>query len=141
MTGAELLQAIIDERAAPPTGITTLNLAGTHRWLTSIAPGRAVFAWPVGSSHHNLEGNVLCSWTMAVADQAMFLAGCGLMGEGETTRMQHFSFSSVQEFGSGVVTVEAIVTREGAIAHGRCVFTDERGEHLASVLATFAVIH
>lgn len=139
MNGAELLQAILDERADPPSGIATLGLAGTHRWLTEIAPGRAVFAWPVGTSHHNLEGNVLCSWTVAVADQALFLAGCGLMHDGETTRMQHLSFSSEQEFGSGVVTVDATARRDGDVVHGRC--TVGSGEQVfATVLATLAVV-
>ncbi len=33
LTGAELLEAIQEERSDPPSGIATFGLDDTHRWL------------------------------------------------------------------------------------------------------------
>ncbi len=140
-TGMELLEAIRAERADPPSGIRTLGLDVTHRWITSLSPGRVQFAWPIDDHHFNLEAAVICSWTVAVADQALFFAGTSLCGEGEGTRMADLHLQAIANIESGPVSVDAVIDqRIGNRMFATCTMTLPDGTVAARVVATLDVI-
>src|SRR4051812_13314317 len=99
----EMIAAIRAERADPPSGIRTLGLEGTHRWLTVLEPGHATFEWPVDEAHSNLEGAVICTWTAALGDQVLFFATNTLCEDGEQTRMVRFSLDCLEPITDGVL--------------------------------------
>jgi acyl-coenzyme A thioesterase PaaI-like protein len=139
-TGMQMIEAIRAERAAPPSGIRTLGLDLTHRWITDLGPGHVTFAWPVGSDHFNLEHAVICSWTAAVADQAIFFASNTLCGEGEGTRTTDLHLRALHNIGEGVVTVVCRIhdhTTERMFAS--CDFILADGRLAAQVTATLDI--
>ena len=140
-TGPELLQAIQEERADPPSGIATLGLDGTHRWLERLEPGRALFHWDVDDAYMNLEGAVICSWIAAIGDQALFFASTSLCGENEGTRMAEFHVQLMENITGGTVTLDASIHRRTAERmFGECRFLDPDGSMMASMTATIDII-
>lgn len=140
-TGMDLIEAIKREEHDPPAGIATLGLAGTHRWLTELAPGRAAFSWPVDPAYANLEGAVICSWTVALADQALFFAGQTLCGEGTTTRMRSLQLDCVRNIDQGEVEIVATIDEQlSDKLFGRCEFRASDGSLLARVAATIDLV-
>jgi len=139
--GMDLIREIREERAAPPSGIVTLGLAGSHRWLTDIEPGRVEMRWPVDASHHNLEDAVICSWIIAVADQAMFFASNSVCRDGESTRTTDLQLKCLQNITTGVATLVATVRqRVDDRLYCACdVFLDDGGL-AATVTATIDVV-
>lgn len=134
MNGMELIEAIRAERADPPSGIVTLGLAGTHHWLTDLGPGHAVFEWPVDDAHANLEGAVICSWTMALGDQVLFFASNTLCGDGESTRMIRCALDCLEPITGGILRIDGRVEeRTGDQLTCRCEYHLEDGT-LAAVL-------
>lgn len=132
-TGMELVDAIRAERAKPPSGISTLELDRTHRWLTEVEPGRVVMIWKVEDRYANLEGAVICSWLVALADQALFFASNTICGEGESTRMRDLQFRHLRNIMAGSVTIEAVIDdRVDDDMIGRCSFTTD--DELAAVV-------
>jgi len=140
-TGMQMIEAIRAERAAPPSGIHTLGLDVTHRWITDIGPGHVTFAWPVGAEHFNLEQSVICSWTAAIADQAIFFATNTLCDDGEGTRTTDLHLRALHNIGEGMVTVEARVRdRAPDRMYATCDFTLADGRLAAQVTATLDVL-
>ena len=140
-TGVEKIQAICDERADPPSGIRTLGLDGTHKWITTLEPGHVEFTWPIDERHHNLEGAVICSWTIAVADQAMFFAGLTLCGEGEATRMSDLHFQAIDNITSGPMSVDARIERRiEDRMYGTCTIRDLHGQVAARAAIVLDVV-
>lgn len=136
----ELIELIRTERADPPSGIRTMGLDRTHRWITELAPGRVVMAWLVDDLHDNLEGAVICSWLVAIADQALFFASNTLCGEGEGTRTEMIALASHHNVTGGTVQVAASIDdREGDQMAGSCSFTLEDGTLAATVTATISI--
>lgn len=141
VTGMQLIDEIRAERAAPPSGIRTLGLDSTHRWIRHLEPGRVELEWPIDRSHDNLEGAVICSWTAAVADQAIFFAGTSVCAEGEGTRMVDLRLTCHRNIVDGPVSVVATVDdRVDGRLHASCRFVLPTGELAASVAATLDVI-
>jgi acyl-coenzyme A thioesterase PaaI-like protein len=140
-TGMELIEAIRDERAQPPSGIITLGLDVTHRWLVDLRPGHVELDWPVDDRHLNLEGAVICSWVAAVGDQAVFFATTSQCGAGESTRMLHFELTSHHNILPGTVRVVAnVVDRIGGVFHASCEFRLSDGRVAATMAATVGAI-
>lgn len=140
-TGMDLVNAIREERADPPSGIRTLGLDRTHRWLTVVEPGHVEMRWEVDDAYFNLESAVICSWTVALADQALFFAGNTLCGEGEGTRMASLGLDCIHNISSGVVTIDArIRERADDRMFGVCDFLLDDGRLAASVVGTMDVI-
>lgn len=138
----DLIQDIREERAVPPSGITALGLAGSHRWLTSLEPGRVEMRWPVDALHLNLENAVICSWIVAVADQAMFFASNSVCEDGESTRTADLQLRCVQNITAGVATLVASVRqRVEDRLHCACDVFLEDGSLAATVSATIDVVH
>jgi acyl-coenzyme A thioesterase PaaI-like protein len=105
----ELIEAIRAGRGEPPSGIRTLGLDETHRWLDFVEPGHVQFTWAVDDAHRNLEGAVICSWIVALADQAVFLATQTLCADGEGTRMAALELKAVRNVSDGRLSFEARV--------------------------------
>jgi acyl-coenzyme A thioesterase PaaI-like protein len=123
VTGMALIDAIREERAEPPSGIRTLGLDGTHRWLRSVQPGHVALDWPVDDAYLNLEGAVICSWIAALGDQALFFAASTVCGDGEGTRMAEFGVRLLENITAGSVAIEArVVRRVGDRLFGECSF-------------------
>jgi len=140
-TGMELIDRIRAGEAAPPSGITTLGLDRTHHWITHLSPGHVVLEWPVDDAHMNLEGAVICPWTAALADQALFLASNTLCGEGEGTRMADLHVRAIRNMTGGTVTIDArIESRAGDRMFCSCDFRLPDGELAAQVSAVIDVI-
>jgi acyl-coenzyme A thioesterase PaaI-like protein len=140
VTGMALIEAIRSETSDPPSGILTLGLGGTHRWLETLGVGRAVFHWPVDDAHLNLEGAVICSWIAALGDQALFFAATSVCGDGEGTRMAEFTTRTMANVTGGTLVIDARINRRvGDRLYGRCTFTSE-GDLAAEVYATIDVI-
>jgi acyl-coenzyme A thioesterase PaaI-like protein len=141
MHGMELIDAIRQERSDPPSGIRTLGLDVTHRWLTQLERGRARFTWTVDPAYLNLEGAVICSWTTALADQALFFASNTLCEGGEGTRMADLHLTVFTDMTDGVIDIDASITeRVGDRMFGTCTFTREDGTVAARVTAMIDVI-
>ena len=141
MHGMELIDAIRQERSEPPSGIRTLGLDGTHRWLTDLKPGVAEFAWEVDPAYLNLEGAVICSWTTALADQALFFASNTICQAGEGTRMADLHLKVFTDMKEGTVAIRAAITeRIGDRMFGLCTFTLEDGTVAAQVTVTIDVV-
>jgi len=140
VTGMALVDAIREERTEPPSGIRTLGLDATHRWLRSVEPGHVVLDWAVDDAYLNLEGAVLCSWMSALGDQALFFAASTVCGEGEGTRMAEFGVRLLENITAGTVAIEArIVRRVGDRLFGECSFTV--GDDVAALMtATIEVV-
>ncbi len=140
-TGKKLVDEIRAGRATPPPGIATLGLDVTHRWITVQEPGVTTFVWTVDPAYSNLEGAVICSWLIALADQALFFASNSLCNEGESTRMRSLRFEQSANITGGDVTIAArIVDREGAAMTGRCEFELEDGSVAATVDAYILIV-
>lgn len=140
VTGMALVDAIRNEESAPPSGIATLGLGGTHRWLTTMEPGHAVMTWPVDDRYLNLEGAVICTWIACLGDQAMFFAGSSVCGAGEGTRMATFTTTQIANVTSGELVVDArVVRRVGDRLHLRCDFTVD-DEAVAEMTAVIDVV-
>lgn len=139
--GMDLIQDIRAGRATPPSGIVALGLDGSHRWLTTIEPGRAVMRWPVDAGHLNLEGAVICSWIVAIADQAMFFASNTLCQEGESTRTTDLQLRCIHNITDGLVTVTATVReRVDDRLYCWCEFILDGGRLAAAVTATIDIV-
>lgn len=139
--GMDLIRDIREERATPPSGIVTLGLDGSHRWLTDVEPGRAEMRWPVDSAHLNLEDAVICSWIVAVADQAMFFASNSVCQYGEFTRTTELQLRCLQNITAGDATVVATVRqRVDDRLHCACDVFISDGSLAATVTATIDVI-
>lgn len=137
-----MVQDIRDEKAVPPAGISTLGLNVTHRWLTLVEPGHVVLAWPVDPAYFNLEGAVICSWTVALADQALFFAAQTLCGDGEGTRMQSLELTVGVPMTSGVITIDGrVLERSGDILSCVCEMRSSEGDLGATVTASILVTH
>lgn len=133
--------AIRARQAEPPPGIRALGLDVVHRWITRLEPGEVDLAWEVDGTHANLEGAVLCSWTTALADQALFFAGTSLCADGEQTRMAQLSLTCVENIRRGPVGIEGrVLRRDGNRMLGTCTFTSADGAVLAHVTATLDVV-
>lgn len=140
-TGMELVEDIRAERADPPSGIRTLALDGTHRWIRRLEPGRVELEWDIDREHDNLEGAVICSWTTAVADQAIFFAGTSLCREGEGTRMADLRLRCLRNIVDGPVTITSeILDRVDDRMFAICRFVLPGGELAAEVTATLDVV-
>jgi acyl-coenzyme A thioesterase PaaI-like protein len=141
VNGMELVEAIRAERADPPSGISTLGLDKTHRWITSVEPGRVTLSWEVDDAYLNLEGAVICVWTAALADQAMFFATNTLCAEGEGTRMADLHLRVITNVTGGTLDIDArVLERVGDRMHAVCDFRDESGALTAQVTAVVDVI-
>lgn len=141
-TGMDLVNAIRDGKAEPPSGIRTLELDRTHHWITSLEPGHIVLEWPYEDRYENLEGAVICVWIAALADQALFLASNTLCGEGEGTRMADFHLRLVRGITEGPVTIDArIRDRVGDQMVCQCEFLTSDGQLAATVDAIIDVTH
>ena len=140
-TGPELIDLIRAEKSSPPSGIRTLGLDQTHRWLDSVEPGRVALTWTVDDRYLNLEGAVICSWIVALADQAIFYAGMTLCGENEVTRMVDIRLTTVENINSGDVSIIATVDgRSGDDLLCTCDFRSSEGVLLARIAATVTVV-
>lgn len=141
MYGMDLVQAIREERSDPPAGIRTLQLDRTHHWITDISPGRVVFEWEVEPAYFNLEGAVICSWTAAVGDQALFFAANTLCTEGEGTRMATFSLDCLSNITGGTLVITGVVDRRVDDAMwGTCTFEDADGNLAARMTARLDIV-
>ena len=141
MHGMEFIDAIRHERTEPPAGIKTLGLDRTHRWITNLGPGRVELTWPVDPAYFNLEHAVICSWTAALGDQAIFLAATTLCQEGESTRMVEFSVSCLSNLTSGDVRITGLVDRQVEDRmFASCTFVDDQGQLAARMTATLDVV-
>jgi len=137
----DLIRDIREGRGSPPSGIVALGLDGSHRWLTNVAPGKAEMKWPVDDAHMNLEGAVICSWIVALADQAMFFASNSVCLEGESTRTADLQLRCVRNITGGMVTIEATVREQvGDRLFCECEFESEDGLLVALVNATIDVL-
>jgi acyl-coenzyme A thioesterase PaaI-like protein len=137
----QLIEDIRAGRATPPSGITTLRLDRAHHWLTEVAPGVVTMVMPFDDAHLNLEDALICSWLIAVADQAMFFASNSACAEGEMTRMQSLRFETMANITSGDVTFVAKVDeRVDEVMHCSCVIRASDGSTAATVEASIAVI-
>ncbi|TFV88055.1 hypothetical protein E4P40_10520 [Blastococcus sp. CT_GayMR20] len=135
-----LVRAIRDEQAEPPSGIRTLGLDRTHRWLRSVEPGRVLLDWLVDDAYLNLEGAVICSWIAALGDQALFFAASTLCADGEGTRMAQFDVRLLENITGGSVAVEArVLRRVEDRLHCECSFTVD-GDLKALMIATIDVV-
>jgi acyl-coenzyme A thioesterase PaaI-like protein len=136
ISGLDLVNAIREERSTPPSGITTLGLDRTHKWLERVEPGHVVMSWLVDDAYLNLEGSVICSWIIALADQALFFAGNTVCQEGEGTRMVELNASMISNISSGTVRIDARIDRrvENRM-FGICTFTVD-GALAARITAT-----
>ncbi len=142
MYGMDLINAIRAEKAEPPAGIRTLALDRTHRWITDLSPGRVVFTWTVDPAYFNLEGAVICSWTAAVGDQALFLASNTLCGPGEGTRMAQFSLENLSNITHGELTITGVIERRvDKRIWGTCTFVDSDGNLAAKMTAQLDIIN
>lgn len=120
-TGMQLVDAIREGRSDPPAGITTLGLDRTHHWLTTVEPGHVELTWDVEPAYFNLDGAVICSWIVALADQALFFAGQTLCAEGEGTRMASLGLDCIENIGEGALSIVAHVDeRVGDRLHATC---------------------
>lgn len=108
-SGRELVELIRAEKADPPSDIRTLGLDRAHTWITKMEPGHVELEWEVGEDHLNLEGAVICSWTAALADQALFFASNTLCAKGEGTRMSDLRLSCLRNITGGKVRIDARV--------------------------------
>lgn len=141
MYGMDLINAIREERADPPAGIRTLGLDGTQRWITELSPGRVVFTWTVDPAYFNNEGAVICTWTAAMGDQALFLASNTLCGEGETTRMVEFTLGCLSNITHGDLTMTGVIDRRiDDKMWGTCSFVDGDGNLAARMTARLDVV-
>ena len=141
MYGMDLVNAIRTEQAEPPDGIKTLGLDTTHHWITDLSPGRVVFKWTVDPAYFNLEGAVICSWTTAVGDQALFLASNTLCAQGEGTRMAQFSLENLSNITHGDLTITGLIDRRvGDRMWGTCTFVDSDGNLAARMNAQLDII-
>ena len=139
--GMDMIRAIREERAAPPSGIATLGLDRTHRWITALEPGHVELEWEVDDAHLNLEGAVICPWTAALADQALFFASSSLCGEGEGTRMADLHVRCLENMTGGTVTIDARIQRRvGNRMYGICDFVTADGALAAQTTAVIDVI-
>lgn len=140
MYGMDLVNAIREERSDPPSGILTLGLDQTHRWITALDPGRVSFEWTVDEAHLNLEGAVICPWIVALADQALFFASNTLCADGESTRMADLHVRCIASITGGVAAIDAVVERRvGDRFACRCDFR-QAGELVAQAVATIDVV-
>lgn len=140
VTGMALIDAIRSETSDPPSGIRTMGLDGTHRWLESLEPGHARFRWPVDDAHLNLEGAVICSWIAALGDQALFFAATSVCRNGEGTRMVEFTTRTMANVTGGTLVIDARIDRRVADRlFGRCTFSND-GDLVAEVYATIDVV-
>lgn len=140
-TGMELVNAIRAGEAAPPPGIATLGLDRTHHWITSLEPGRVELVWQVEPAYANLEGAVLCSWLVALADQALFFAAKSLCGEAEETRMSALTFEALENVYAGELAILGVIDDRKADAFsGVCTMTLPDGTVAARVSATISVV-
>jgi len=105
----DLVNAIRSGQAVPPAGISTLGLDSTHEWLTTVEPGHIEMTWDVETRYFNLEHGVICSWLVALADQALFFATQTLCGDGESTRMASLQLDCIRSIGGGRLVIEARV--------------------------------
>jgi acyl-coenzyme A thioesterase PaaI-like protein len=108
-TGMDLVNAIRSGQARPPAGISTLGLDSTHEWLTTVEPGHIEMTWDVETRYFNLENAVICSWLVALADQALFFATQTLCGDGESTRMASLQLDCVRSISGGKLKIVARV--------------------------------
>lgn len=121
MTGMELIEMIRAGKASPPSGIATLGLDRTHRWDLTVSPGQASFRWAVDERYLNLDDAVICSWLVALADQALFFAGTSLCADGESTRMDQISLRCFEDVKDGDVEFSARIDRRaGDRLFGTC---------------------
>jgi len=128
-------------RVVPPSGISTLGLDTTHHWLISVEPGEVTMVWTVDPAYFNLDGAVICSWLIALADQALFFASNAACAEGESTRMRKLRFETEHNITGGDVTITGTITeREDDQMTGSCVFRLEDGRVAATVEAMIQVI-
>lgn len=138
VTGMALVDAIRNEEADPPSGIATLGLGGTHHWLTTMEPGRAVMTWPVDDRYLNLEEAVICTWIACLGDQAMFFAASSVCLAGEGTRMATFGTTLIANVTSGdeLVVDARVVRRVDDRLHLTCVFSvaDEPVAEMTAVI-------
>ena len=133
--GMSVIAAIRAEQAEPPSGIRTLGLDVVHRWITHLGPGAVDLEWEVDHAYSNLEGAVLCSWSTALADQALFFAATTLCRAGERTRMAQLTLSCLQNLTQGTVLIAArILPRSGDRLVGTCTFTTD--DESVAVLVT-----
>lgn len=139
--GMDLIHDIQNGRAAPPSGIIALGLDGSHQWLTRIEHGWAVMRWPVDATHLNLEGAVICSWTVALADQAMFFASNSVCQDGESTRTADLQLRCLHNIMDGLVTITAQVRdRVDDRLYCTCEFVLDDGRLGAAVTATIDIV-
>jgi acyl-coenzyme A thioesterase PaaI-like protein len=139
--GPALIDAIRGERAEPPPGIRTLGLDAAHRWITRLEGGEVDLTWAFDAAYTNAEGAVLCSWTTALADQALFFAATSLCQAGEQTRMGSLSLVCLENITSGPVDIAARVNgRSADRMTGTCTFTLPDGVMAAVVTAVIDVV-
>ena len=140
-TGMQLIEDIRAGRASPPSGIATLGLDRAHHWLTEVSPGAITMVMPFAETHLNLEDALICSWLIAVADQAIFFATNSACAEGESTRMGSLRFEALANITSGDVTFLANVDqRIDDIMHCSCDIRASDGTVAAVVEALITVI-
>jgi acyl-coenzyme A thioesterase PaaI-like protein len=140
-TGIELVEAIRAGRAEPPPGIATLGLDRTHEWLTAVEPGRVEMVWEVEGRYANLEGAVICSWIVALADQALFFATQTACLPGEGTRMSTLQLECIHNVDAGPLRIVAEVdSRADDRFHGSCVMRTADGELAARVTAVIDIL-
>lgn len=139
--GPALIDAIRGEKAEPPPGIKTLGLDAAHRWISRLEGGEVDMTWAFDPAYTNTEGAVLCSWTTALADQALFFAATSLCLPGEKTRMALLSLVCLENIISGPVTIAARVPgRFADRMTGTCTFTPPDGVIAAVVTAVIDVV-
>lgn len=112
-TGMEFVDLIRSEKSEPPPGIRTLGLDRTHHWITAVEPGHVELVWEVDADYLNLEGSVICSWTTALADQALFFVSNTLCAEGEGTRTADLRIRCLRNITGGKVRIDARVREPG----------------------------
>ena len=140
LTGMELVEAIREGKPDPPSGIESLGLTGSHQWLTEIAPGAATMRMPFSEAHLNLEGALICSWLIAVADQAMFFASNAACASGEMTRMRRLTYEVMDDITGGEVTFAArVAERKGDLMLCECQIINVEGREAARVAAQIEV--
>lgn len=141
LTGMALIEAIRGGSVTPPSGISTMGLDGTHRWITGLEPGKVTMEWEVDPGYLNLEGAVMCTWLAAMADQAVFFASNSLCDQGEGTRMASFHLDVARNVGGGRLRLEAdVLNRMGDRMTARCELHDDAGDLVAVFSATLDVI-
>ncbi len=139
--GRDIINAIRQEQATPPPAIATLGLDAAHRWITRLENGEVDLTWEFDRAYTNIEGAMLCSWTTALADQALFFAGMTLCDEGEQTRMSTLTLCCLANITTGPVRIQARVQgRTGDRIASSCSFVLPDGSTAAVVTAVLEVV-